>query len=162
MRRSLFALAIVLASTACVVKKSTYQKMVADRDAQASHARQLQDQLDQEKAARSGAEADLTRVQGEADASAADLEEVKAQREADQKRLAAYQDLQDRFKALVDSGALEISYRHGQMTLKLPSGVLFPSAGADLSDGGKKTLDKVIKVLATFPDRRFLIAGHTD
>src|SRR5262249_5232796 len=48
------------------------------------------------------------------------------------------------------------------MTLKLPSGVLFPSAGADLSKGGKDTLTKVTKLLLELKDRHFLIAGHTD
>jgi len=95
-------------------------------------------------------------------ATVGELAELQAMREADQKRLASFQDLQDRFKSLVDAGDLEIAFRKGQMTLKLPSGVLFPSASADLSEAGQKTLTKVTKVLVGMGRRRFVVAGHTD
>ena len=94
--------------------------------------------------------------------SAAELAELREKRAADEKRLAEYQDLQRRFQSLVDTGELEVVFRKGQMTLKLPSSVLFPSAGADLGDGGKKTLTKVTALLLPLKDHRFLIAGHTD
>ncbi len=48
------------------------------------------------------------------------------------------------------------------MTLKLPSGILFPSGSDALSKEGKGALADVVKVLLQFKDRRFLVAGHTD
>lgn len=48
------------------------------------------------------------------------------------------------------------------MTLKLPSGILFPSGSADLSKGGKDAFTEVTNVLMQFKNRRFLVAGHTD
>ena len=101
-------------------------------------------------------------LQTEAEASQAELDELRAMREADQKRLEAYEQLQARFKSLVDAGDLEVAFRKGQMTLKLPSGVLFASADAALSEKGQKTLAKVTKLLLEIKDRRFLVAGHTD
>ena len=48
------------------------------------------------------------------------------------------------------------------MTLKLPSGILFPSASAELSKPGQGALADVVKILLDFKDRRFVVAGHTD
>jgi chemotaxis protein MotB len=150
---------IVLALAGCLVKKTTYDKAVADREAKIAA---LQQQLAQANKDKDAKDAALTAANGQQQATAQDLADLQAARDADQKRLAALQDLQDHFKELVDAGTLEIAFRHGQMTLKLPSGVLFPSAGADLSDAGKKTLAKITKLLLDFQDRRFLVAGHTD
>ena len=53
-------------------------------------------------------------------------------------------------------------FRNGQMTLKLPSGILFPSGSAELSKDGQTALTEVVKILMQFKDRRFVVAGHTD
>ncbi|HVK73912.1 MAG TPA: OmpA family protein [Kofleriaceae bacterium] len=143
----------------CVVKKSTHQRAVADLQGQVDRLRAERDAL---RSGKSTTEEELTRVRGEKEATEADLAELKAMREADQQRLAAFQALQDRFKSLVDAGDLEVVFRRGQMRLKLPSGVLFPSGNADLSDKGQKTLAKVATVLMEFKDKRFLVAGYTD
>jgi chemotaxis protein MotB len=162
--RSRRSLAIVLAlalapSAGCLVKKSTHQQAVGALE---SRIQQLETDLERLSSGKASTEDELSRVRGEKEATEADLAELRAKREADQKRLAAFQDLQARFKALVDAGTLEVGFRNGQMTLKLPSGVLFPSGSADLSPAGLKTLDKVTKVLLGLEGRRFLVAGHTD
>jgi chemotaxis protein MotB len=46
--------------------------------------------------------------------------------------------------------------------IKMPSGVLFASAAAELSEGGKTALTEVLDILLQFKDRRFQVAGHTD
>jgi chemotaxis protein MotB len=152
-------LVIALASSVGCVKKSTHQKAVADLQAQLADRQKTIDERDRQIQELADAEG---RVRGEKEASDAELAELREMREADQKRIAAYQDLQDRFKSLVETGDLEVAFRNGQMTLKLPSGVLFPSAGAELSPGGQKTLTRVVKVLSELKDRHFLVAGHTD
>jgi chemotaxis protein MotB len=53
-------------------------------------------------------------------------------------------------------------FRNGQMTLKLPSGILFPSGSDKLSKNGETALADVVKILMEFQDRRFIVAGHTD
>src|SRR5687768_8319173 len=143
----------------CVVKKSTHQKAVADLQGQIDA---LQKELDAARSGKTMTEDELSRVRGEKEATEADLAELQAMREADQKRIAAFQELQARFKALVDAGDLEVVFRRGQMRLKLPSGVLFPSGNADLSEKGQKTLAKVTKLLMELKDKRFLVAGYTD
>ena len=80
----------------------------------------------------------------------------------DDDQLAAYRELQQKFRALVDSGKLEIGFRNGQMVVKLPSSILFPSGSDKLSPAGEAALADVSAILVEFKDRRFLIAGHTD
>ena len=180
----LFALLLAtVAGTGCGIKKETHQKALNEISA-------LQQQLDdarrqdEERAKRladleaslestrserdsESAEARAAREKGEQlakemQATVGELEELRRQREASDKRLAAFRKLQERFRALVDTGKLEVGFRNGQMVLKLPSGILFASAAADLSKGGEAALAEVLSVLEEFKDRRFVIAGHTD
>ena len=166
--RTSYALVLVtaLAVAPACVKKSTHQKAVADLEAQLATANGRITSLEGEMSSLTGkqteTEGELSKVRDEKAATEADLAELRAMREADQKRIAAFADLQSRFKSLVDAGDLEIAFRKGQMTIKLPSGVLFPSASAELSDAGKKTLTKVSTVLKELGRRRILVAGHTD
>src|SRR5690242_1596889 len=159
-------IALVLLGLAACVKQSTYDKAIADRDAKIADAHKQVADRDKRISELEGTgkdkDAAIAQAQSDKQATDAELAELREKRAADEKRLAAFNDLQARFKSLIDTGQLEISFRHGQMTLKLPSGVLFPSAGADLSDGGKKTLTKVTKLLLELKDKHFLIAGHTD
>jgi chemotaxis protein MotB len=159
--RFVTVVAVVALASGCV-KKSTHQKALTRIAELEGDLKKTQGELDAAKSGKSMTEVELQRVQTEKDASDAELAELREKREADQRRLAAFQDLQQRFQSMVDAGDLEVAFRKGQMTLKLPSGVLFPSGNADLSEKGQKTLAKVVKVLLELKDRRFLVAGHTD
>lgn len=174
-------LAVALAlSGGCLVKKSTHQKALQQISSLESQLAEEQKQrLDREGRIK-GLEGELTtlrgeydattrtkedelaRIRGEKEATVAELEELRKQRDAQEKRLAAYRELQQRFRALVDSGKLEIGFRNGQMVVKLPSSILFPSGSDKLSASGQAALAEVTRVLLEFQDRRFLIAGHTD
>jgi chemotaxis protein MotB len=87
---------------------------------------------------------------------------VQEQQARAEQRLAAYRALNEKFRQLVSTGALQVSFRNGQMVLQLPSEVLFASGRANLSRAGQQALGKVLDVLRSVRDRRFLIAGHTD
>ncbi len=89
----------------------------------------------------------------------ADLNKRKLQAE---KRLAAYREMLDRFKPLIDAGKLKVKIVDGRMVLELPTDILFASGSARLSDEGAEALTEVGKVLADLPDRHFQIEGHTD
>jgi len=169
-----------LVLTGCFVTQSTYQKALDDNarltqelsDAQKKQAdtektlgdkiKDLEGQLGQLDASTKTKEAELGKVKGEKAATEQELAELRRQKDAAEKRIAAYKALQDKFRALVDTGKLQVVFRHGQMTLKLPSGILFPSGSAELSKGGQTALTEVVKILLQFKDRRFLVAGHTD
>src|SRR5688572_22034478 len=116
-------LALVLALTSgCLVKKSTHEKALR-------HITDLEGQLAEEQKQRLDREAriqtleadlaklrgefdatsrtkddELTRIKGEKEATVAELEELRRQRDAQEQRLAAYKQLQQKFRALVDSG----------------------------------------------------------
>lgn len=172
--------ALIVASTGCLVKKSTLQKALdRNKELEAELAdtrkkdgdqiqtlsdkiKQLESERDQLDAAGRSKEAELGKVKGEKEATEAELAELRRQKDAAEKRIAAYRALQDKFRALVDTGKLQVVFRNGQMTLKLPSGILFPSGSADLSKGGQAALTEVVGVLKDFADRRFVVAGHTD
>jgi chemotaxis protein MotB len=170
---------IALLFAGCV-KKSTHQKALAENqrlEGELSSTQQKLTETEQTLSARikeleqrlgildestRTKEAELGKVRGEKEATLAELAELRRQKEAAEKRIAAYKALQDKFRALVDTGKLEIVFRNGQMTLKLPSGILFPSGSADLSKNGQAAITDVVQVLMEFQDRRFLVAGHTD
>lgn len=175
--RSLLPIALVCLLVTGCVKKSTYQKSLAENarlkgelDAsQKKNATTEQTLGDKIKELQSKlgildetSKAELGKVQGEKAATEKELAELRRQKEAAEKRIAAYKALQDKFRALVDTGKLQVVFRNGQMTLKLPSGILFPSAKAELSKDGEKALADVVKILMQFKDRRFMVAGHTD
>ena len=81
--------------------------------------------------------------------------------EAD-RRVAQYRTLLGKFKKLIDAGTLQVSITDGRMVLALPSDVLFSSGRAELSEEGRQTIAEVASVLATIPERRFQVEGHTD
>ena len=137
-------------------KQNETEKTLGDK------IKDLEGQLASLDTATKGKEAELGKVRGEKAATEAELAELRRQKDAAEKRIAAYKALQDKFRALVDTGKLQVVFRNGQMTLKLPSGILFPSGSADLSKAGTAALTEVTTILKQFQDRRFVVAGHTD
>jgi chemotaxis protein MotB len=179
--RTLVLIAALLSSSC--VKKSTHQKaldenkrlqgQLAETQKKLSDAnsheesleakiKELQSQLGILDETTKSKEVELGKARSDKEATMAELAELRRQKEAADKRLAAYKALQDKFRKLVDTGKLQVVFRNGQMTLKLPSGILFPSGSADLSKDGQTAIADVVKVLMEFKDRRFIVAGHTD
>ena len=91
-----------------------------------------------------------------------EMASLRLQRAETAKRLAAFQDLTDRFQKMIDSGKLDVVIRDGRMVVKLPAGVLFDSGKAELSRDGELALMEVAVVLRHFKDRKFMVEGHTD
>lgn len=162
-------LAILLLLLCSCVKKSTYQKALDENArlrSENSEMRSLVNQIDvlQGEIVRlnKNKDAQVAQLEDEKSATEKELAELRRQKEAAEKRIAAFRGLQEKFRALVDTGKLQIAFRNGQMTLKLPSGILFPSGSAELSKAGRLALAEVVKILLQFKDRRFVVAGHTD
>jgi chemotaxis protein MotB len=89
----------------------------------------------------------------------AELEDAQA---ASNQRLAEFKELRKKFQRMIDSGALDITYRRGRMIVEMPAAVLFDSGSADLSTAGKETVLQVAKVLRKVSSHHFLVGGHTD
>ncbi|MGN6108642.1 MAG: OmpA family protein [Kofleriaceae bacterium] len=107
-------------------------------------------------------EQQLTQSSTNLSASKEELVALRAQKEAADKRMAAIEDIQKQFAKMIDTGALKVVSRRGSLVLSLPAEVLFPSGVAELSEEGKLKVLEVAFNLKRFPDRRFLVIGHTD
>lgn len=182
MRRVFIVVAGVAVAAGCV-RSSTHKKVLAElktcqgdlgackteSDGRAAQITTLEGELvetrkarDAELEARKGVEAQLGELSTNLQATQGELDELRKQKAATQKRLEAFRELNEKFRQLVDTGKLEVAFRNGMMVLKLPAGVLFPSGKHTLSKDGETALTEVLGVLGAFRDRRFVIAGHTD
>jgi chemotaxis protein MotB len=90
------------------------------------------------------------------------LDALNEERGAIREQLAEFRLLTALLKRMIDSGRLQVAFRHGRMIVELPAQVLFPSGSDALTDEGAKTLAEVAKILRTMPARHFIVAGHTD
>lgn len=67
-----------------------------------------------------------------------------------------------KFQKMIDSGKLDVVFRRGQMVVKLPAAILFPSGSSKISEQGTPAIREVAGILKQMPGRRFTVAGHTD
>lgn len=159
---AVFVLALAGMAAGCGIKKEVHQKALDELTATQADLAKAQKERDDLKKQLGMTEEERGKLAAGKEATDAELAELRKQREATEKRLAAFRDLRKRFAKLVDTGKLEVGFRNGQMVLKLPSGILFPSGQADLTKPGQQALTEVTTILLEFKDRRFVIAGHTD
>ena len=90
------------------------------------------------------------------------LEELRKQKQAAEARAATFRSLIERLRSMIDSGQLKVIIRDGRMLIALSNDVLFDSGKTTIKPAGQDALAKVAQVLATIPDRHFLVDGHTD
>jgi chemotaxis protein MotB len=100
-------------------------------------------------------------AQGLADAKAR-LEDLRRQKAAAEARAATFRNLVARLRSMIDAGKLKVVIRDGRMLIALPNDVLFDSGKTSIKPDGQAALAQVAHVLATIPDRNFLVAGDTD
>ena len=113
--------------------------------------------------ARSGQiEATLNQMQGNLSTSRQELEALRKWKGDAAKRMQTFRDMSAKLQKMVDAGKLGVRVRDGRLVMRLPQDVLFPSGVADLSREGELALMEVAVILKQFPDRRFMVAGHTD
>jgi chemotaxis protein MotB len=92
-------------------------------------------------------------------------EELVALREAKEKteaRMKAVDDIYKQFSKMLGAGELKITARRGSLVLSVAAEVLFPSGVAELSKEGEIKVLEIAFNLKKFPDRRFMVLGHTD
>ncbi len=88
--------------------------------------------------------------------------QLRAEQEAQKKRMAKYRQVIDKFQSLVTSGKLKIRVVRGRMVVEMASSILFPSGKAKLHDEGEIALAELAGILRTIKGRDFQVAGHTD
>jgi chemotaxis protein MotB len=114
--------------------------------------------LEAEKATRAQTE----KLASDLDATKAELEELRKEHAENEKTVAAFKAIGDKLRKMIDAGKIQVTIRSGRMIVKLPAEVLFASGSADLSKDGQTHLAEVAGALKQFPERKFMISGHTD
>jgi chemotaxis protein MotB len=94
--------------------------------------------------------------------SQSELDALRAERAETEKRLESFRALTASFQKMIDSGKLQVTMRHGRMIVKLPAEILFASDSAEVLKAGQAALAEVAAILKKMPERRFMVAGHTD
>jgi chemotaxis protein MotB len=122
----------------------------------------LEGDLRTNEAARATSEKEVAEHKTKETATSAELEELRKQHAELEARLAAWKAITAKLQKMVDAGRLQVAVRDGKMVLKLSSEVLFQSGKADLANDGKTALREIAGILKQFPDRRLMVAGHTD
>ena len=122
----------------------------------------LESDLRANEAARASTEKEVAERKTSETATRAELDELRKQRAELEARLAAWKSITAKLQKMVDAGRLTVAIRDGKMVLKLSTEVLFQSGKADLANDGKTALREIAGILRQFPDRRLMIAGHTD
>ena len=75
---------------------------------------------------------------------------------------AVFDRLRSALDELVRAGKLSIVIVRGQFTVQMAEKILFDSGKADLKAEARETLVELTTILASIPERRYQIAGHTD
>ena len=89
-------------------------------------------------------------------------EEFRRRQAAAEARLATFNQMIERFRAMIDSGQLRVRIVRGRMVVELAENILFDSGAAELKEEGQNALRQVGAVLAQIANRDFQVAGHTD
>lgn len=137
-RTYLLIVLVISAQLLACVSSSKHQKIVDDLEGQLSSERATKEEM--QKA----------------------LSEMRVRQAEQKKRLEEFADLTRRFKKLTDSGALSVKIREGKMVVSLGSDLLFPEGSARLSKDGIHTIQEVSVQLASIPEKRYQVEGHTD
>jgi chemotaxis protein MotB len=166
---TLFAFAMGLC--ACGVSKADYDAKTQEAETakhEAEAAKRQVGQLQQQLTAETQQETDLKNSLGMAQSQAitdeqkSELEEAKRAVEEAQERGKLLDELQTKFKKMIDAGHLKVTTRHGRAVLQLHNDVLFGVGEADVKPAGKQALAEVAAALRGVGSKRFQVAGHTD
>jgi chemotaxis protein MotB len=157
-------LVCALALCGCGVSKAQYEAKTKEAEDAKVQAAQLQQKLtdDDQQINQLKASLGLAQSQAITDDQKAQLEEAKRAVQDAQERTRLLDDLQTKFKKMIDAGRLKVTTRHGRVVLQLHNDVLFDPGQADVKPDGKAAIAEVAATLKSVPGKRFQVAGHTD
>jgi chemotaxis protein MotB len=156
------AVLFAIAKSGPAVSKAPYDAKA--QEAEAARSAQLQQQISDDEQQISQLKASLGMAQSQAitDEQKAELEEARRAVQDAQERGKLLDDLQAKFKKMIDAGHLKVTTRRGRIVLQLHNDVLFAAGQADLKPDGKLALAEIAATLKSVPGKRFQVAGHTD
>jgi chemotaxis protein MotB len=155
---------VALALAGCGVSKSEYDAKAAEADASKQQVGQLQQQLaaDEQQISQLKGSLGMAQSQAMTDDQKSQLEEARRAMQEAQERGKLLDDLQAKFKKMIDAGHLKVTVRHGRVVLQLHNDVLFDTGETEVRPAGKQALAEVAATLRTMSLKRFQVAGHTD
>jgi chemotaxis protein MotB len=171
MNRSGWTLVATFVLCGCGVSRSQYDAKAQEADAAKQQAAQLQQQTAQLQSQLTADDQTISQLKGAlgmaqsqamTDDQKAQLDEAKRAMAEAQERGKLLEDLQSKFKSMVDAGHLKVTVRHGRVVLQLRNDVLFDTGESEVKPDGKKALAEVASTLRTVSLKRFQVAGHTD
>jgi chemotaxis protein MotB len=92
-----------------------------------------------------------------------DIAKISKEKEEELARLAhTHDEMVASLKQEVEAGEITITRLADRLSVNIVDRLLFPSGEADISDDGRKVLERVGKVLEHVKDKTIRIEGHTD
>jgi chemotaxis protein MotB len=161
--RAALPLALSLVA-ACGVPRADYDAKSRELEAEKQHSAQLQQQItsDEQQIAQLKGSLGMAQSQAITDDQKAQLEEAKRAMQEAQDRGKLLDDLQGKFKKMIDAGHLKVLTRHGRVVLQLHNDVLFDKGESAVKPAGKQAIAEVAATLRGVNGKRFQVAGHTD
>jgi chemotaxis protein MotB len=148
----------------CGPSRSEYEARAREAEAAKQQVAQLQQQLagDEQQITQLKGALGMAQSQAITDEQKAQLEEAKRAMQEAQERGKLLDDLQTKFKRMIDAGHLKVTTRHGRVVLQLHNDVLFDKGEAEVKPDGKQALGEIAATLRGVGAKRFQVAGHTD
>jgi chemotaxis protein MotB len=148
----------------CGVSRPEYDAKASEAEAAKQQVSQLQQQLanDEQQISQLKGALGLAQSQAITDDQKAQLEEAKRAMQEAQERGKLLEDLQAKFKRMIDAGHLKVTTRHGRVVLQMHNDVLFDKGETEVKPAGKQALNEIGAALRAVGGKRFQVAGHTD
>lgn len=147
-----------------------FDQRLQDAKAAVENANRQQEEAQRKADAQAGAaeelRAQLAQLQGDNAHLAAAKDELSKDIAAKEDELAqlkgTYDALQDKMKAEIAKGDIQLSEVGGKVQVDLVDKILFDSGEAKISSRGEEVLQRVGAVLAKIDDKQIQVSGHTD
>jgi chemotaxis protein MotB len=158
------ALVVTLVTPGCGVPRPEYEAKASEAEAAKQQVTQLQQQLagDEQQISQLKGALGLAQSQASTDDQKAQLDEARRAVQEAEERGKLLDELQAKFKRMIDAGHLKVTTRHGRIVLQLHNDVLFDTGSSDVKPAGKLALGEIAATLRGVGGRRFQVAGHTD
>ena len=116
-------------------------------------------ELTQAQAAAAKAQAEAADLKGKLAEGQARIQELQKEKDA---AVQTHQSLEDEMRQALESKDVTISQLQGKLTVNILDRVLFDSGEAELKPAGAAVLKKVAAILASHPNLKIHVIGHTD
>jgi chemotaxis protein MotB len=155
----------------CGVSKADYDAKVQEANAAKQDADNAKQQLTQLQQQAAGSDQQVSQLKGAlgiaqaaamTDEQKSELDEAKKAVQEAEERSKLLDDLQTKFKKMIDAGRLKVTTRHGRIVLQLHNDVLFATGDAEVKPDGKAAITEIASTLRSVSLKRFQVAGHTD